>query len=212
MPRRLLLLAALAAAAFSAASASARDPLDEQRKLTKADNTLASRIALQLGDLPLGFLPSAVQKKGTGADCRRPDLSAYTITGESQRSYDDKKQLITVASVVQVFRSVREARADFAASAIPGTKACVESMASGMKVTTSTFNRTSGIGERSVRYGVVATVATQSGRIPVHIDLLATQQGRVQATLITIAALRSPTGQSTLLKLMATRASHKPAA
>jgi hypothetical protein len=212
MPRRLLLLAALAAAAVSVAPASARDPLDEQRKLTKADNALASQIALQAGDLPSGFLPAAVQTKESALSCKRPDLSGFTITGESKRSYGDNKRLITVASLVQVFRSVRDARADFVASAIPGTKACVESMATGMKVTRSTFDRTNGIGERSVRYGVTATVATQNGRIPVHIDLLATQLGRVQATLITIAPLRSPTGQATLLKLMATRASHSPAA
>ena len=212
MPRRLLLLAALAVAAVTVAPASARDPLDEQRKITKADNALASRISLQRGDLPGGFLPTVVHERDSSSSCKRPDLSSFTITGESQRSFDDKQSLTTVASVVQVFRSAREARADFAASAIPGTKACVESIASGMKVTRSTFDRTDGIGERSVRYGVIATVATQNGRLPVHIDLLATQQGRVQATLITIAPLRSPKGQATLLKLMAMRASHSPAA
>src|SRR5262249_45147712 len=162
MPRRLLLLAALAAAAVSVAPASARDPLDEQRKMTKADNALAGRISLQLGDLPTGFLPTVVQQRDSSANCKRPDLSSFTITGESQKSYDDKKNLITVASVVQVFRSVREARADFVASAIPGTRACVESIASGMKVTRSTFDRTSGIGERPVCYCVIATVATQN--------------------------------------------------
>jgi hypothetical protein len=214
--RRLSFLAALVVAVVAVAPALARDPLDEQRKLTKADNALAAAAVLRGSDLPAGFVRTPSSKDNSDFSCgvKQPDLSAFTVTGESVRDFEDKTRLVGVVAGVQIFKSASDARADFIRGALPTFKKCLERILASQKarVTSSSFSKQSGVGERAVRYSVVGAVKSANGDVLLHADFLVAQQGRAQTFLFTIAPLRSPTGQELLLRLMTIRAQKAPSA
>jgi hypothetical protein len=214
--RRLSFLAALVVAVVAVAPALARDPLDEQRRITKTDSAFAGRVSLQRSDLPASFVRRSMPNDDSSNTCngRKPDLSQFTITGESDRAYQDSSRAVTILSSVTVFKSVGDARGDYARSVTPVLAKCMQSLLGSdrLHVTSSTFGPNVGVGEASARYRVVANVSGANGTIPVHIDMLVMRQGRVLGLLATIAPLRSPTGQEILLATMAARAQKAPSA
>jgi hypothetical protein len=208
MGRRLSALLALAVAITVAPAASAKDPLDEQQKLTRADNALAAQVVLRPSDLPAGFVRKPVPKDDDATCTGEPDLSRFTITGKAERVYGHESGL-SVAATTSVFQTATEARADFAASSDSVERCLRQTITSeGAKVTTSRYTRNLRIGDRAVHLRVDAI----AGSTPVHIDLYATLAGRVQVVFMTFAPLRAPTGQEVLVRLMTMRAAKTPAA
>jgi hypothetical protein len=207
MSRRLIAAAAIVAAAVTAVPALAENPFAEQLRPTKLDSRLARQVTLKSSDLPIAYAHAAMQFEGARCASFHPNVSSFVVTGRRSSAFQNRKQLITVMSSVRVFASELDARGDFRRVAAATGGSCLgELLASqGMRVLSTTFSRNVAVGDSAVRYRVVARVNRSDGKVLVHADMLLMRKGRVAVTLVTVAPLRSPSGQSDLLSMMASR-------
>jgi hypothetical protein len=178
------------------ASVAAADVGLEKKRLNKADMALAKRANLKLSDLAQGWkrLTSKGSSSGSGPSCPgySPDLSRFTITGEAEASFQHPKGFVIFAAM-QVFPSRTQAAADFRTAAKPSLARCLTFMfegdfakgAGGTATTTSSrMVKAPRIGERAAWYRLVGRLRVRGNTAPVHMDVLAVQQGRMHGTLM----------------------------
>jgi hypothetical protein len=211
MPRRRLFLLPVVIAAVVVASASARDPLSERVHLTKADNTLASRVSLQASDLATGWKLASKSSGHSDDTCPgyQPDFSSITITGHRERSFRIPAQPLFATSIVEVFATVAQTQKEWRLSTTRAAAKCFGSMLNetdgSTRLVSSRVLPGPRFGEASIKFAFVMSVKSPSGPVPVHIDLLAVRQDRAIIGLMTASPFRSIPGQQLVLARMVSR-------
>lgn len=216
--KRLSIAIALLLLPTSALAAGANDPKQEQVRLTAADNTLARRTTLRLGDLAAAWKV----ERSTGADDERtvcsgfdPDFSAFTITGKAQSSFSHAGGG-WISSAVEVYASHEDAVGDFRVGSQAAAAKCMAStfaagLASGAGSSVKTRITSSGmvagprVGERSVVFRIVGDVSGPAGHVPVYFDVLAVQRGRSIVAVVFMGVKKRLTGQQIVARALAAR-------
>jgi hypothetical protein len=195
---RLLGVAALTAAlVVPAALASNGEP---QKRLTKADQAKARAIALKASDFPAGWV--AKQNTNTSQDTPRcstynPDQSDLIETGDVDSPDFTRADSSFVSSTVGIFKTKKMAKTGYARVARPQLATCFgELFKKGaapakvqlLQVGPLTFPR---LGDRSNGYRLTANVTLQSVTIPVAIDIVSFNRGRVDVAMIFLG-IRGP--------------------
>ncbi len=199
-------LVVLSAAVLTASAVAA--PGDrEKRDIRPADQALARKANLRLGDLPAGFRAKRLSSKADSASedagpdsCPgfAPDLSDLVITGEAS-SPQFKSTWMTIHSSAEVYRSIGDERKSWRRTARREAVDCLadaidKQPAAGMRLTLgATLQRPSPrVGERSVSFRLVGRLTTNGVKIPIWIDLLGVSRGRADATLFVMTGLKAP--------------------
>ena len=213
---RLLRVAALvaAAAAVPAALASGGEP---QKRLTKAGQAKARAIALRQSDFPAGWVGKP--NTNTSQDSPRcstynPDQSDLIEIGDVDSPAFTRADGSFASSSVGVFKTRAMARTGYARVARPQLASCFgELFEKGaapatvqlVKVGPLGFRR---LGDRSNAYRLTANVTLQAVTIPVAIDIVIFNRGRVDVATIFLG-IRSPLPagfEQSLMARMAARA------
>jgi hypothetical protein len=210
---RLLGGAILAAAVLvPAALASGGEP---QKRLTKADQAKARAIALHRSDFPAGWTgkPSTSTGQSTPrCSTYNPDQSDLIESGDADSPEFTRADGSFVSSTVGIFKTQRMARTGYARVAKPQLANCFgELFAKGaapatvqvLHVGPLAFRR---LGNRSNAYRLTANVTLQGTTIPVAIDIVTFNRGRVDVAMIFLG-IRNPLSaafeQSLAAKLVA---------
>jgi hypothetical protein len=206
----LLLILAL----LVSASAQAGRFRPEQERLRPLDVALAKRTTVRASDLAPGWLrrPSP-ESPDASLNCPGVDMdfSRFTITGKARSKFE--RTGASVESFVEVYKSRADAAGDFTKGSRPAVLACIarlldqEARQDGRsRVLTARSLAAPRVGERSMAYRVVISVATDRGAVRVYVDFVGFQRGRT-AVLLAFTAGRAPiTGQALLARAVAARA------
>jgi hypothetical protein len=189
--RRTAALATLVALVFTAVAV-AGPPRLEQKRLRAADVALAKRVTLKGSD----FAPGWTRRAATGQTEQLPqcpgadlDFSAFTITGQARSAFG--KGQASVQSLVEVFKSRRDAAGDFRKATAPKVVACLgpelerQGRQQGLDLRVLSA-RTAGrpaVGERAFAVRFVMSVAAAAQSVRLHMDVLGVQRGRSAVTL-----------------------------
>jgi hypothetical protein len=204
-----------AAVSASAAVAAAGDP--EKRAINPADQAWAKRINLSHRDLPAAFIQGPAQpSSATTLTCGsfRPDLSAFTITGQAASRSFTRSDGTSIFSAAEVFRSSADERGDWQRSArraaLPCLAHALEQLSRGglrLKVTSSATRPAPRLGERSISFRIRATISASGAVVKTWFDIIGVARGRADATLavISIRAAPSATLEQSLLSKLARR-------
>lgn len=199
---RIVAVAALAAAVVvPVALASNGEP---QKRLTKADQAKARAIALRLSDFPTGWV--AKPNTNTSQDNPRcsnynPDQSDLIETGDVDSPDFARADGSFVSSSVGVFKTAAMAKTGYSRVARPQlascfgelfTKGAVPAKVELLHVGAVPFRR---VGDRSNAYRLTANVTLQGTTIPVAIDIVTFNRGRVDAAMIFLG-IRNPLPKS----------------
>jgi hypothetical protein len=194
-----LLCAALVAAAVAVPVALAA-PGDPQKKLTKADQAKARAISLRQSDFPSGWV--AKPNTSTSQDDPRcstynPDQSDLIETGDVDSPDFTRADGSLVSSSVGIFKTAAMAKTGYVRVARPQLASCFgELFKKGaapakvrrLRVGPLAFRR---LGDRSKAYRVTADVSYQGTTIPVAIDIVTFNRGRVDVAMIFLG-IRAP--------------------
>lgn len=195
---RLLGVAVLAAAlVVPAALASGGEP---QKRLTKADQAKARAIALRASDFPAGW--TGKPNTNTSQDDPRcstynPDQSDLVETGDVDSPDFTRADGSLATSTVGIFRTRTMARTGYGRVVRPQLASCFgELFKKGaapakvqlLQVGSLAFPR---LGDRSNAYRLTANVTLQGVTIPVAIDIVAFNRGRVDVAMIFLG-IRGP--------------------
>jgi hypothetical protein len=196
--RRLVVVVVLAAAvAVPAALASNGEP---QKRLTKADQARARAIVLRRSDFPADWV--AKPNTNTSQDDPRcstynPDQSDLVETGDVDSPDFTRADGSFVSSSVGIFKTAAMAKKGYARVARPELASCFgELFKKGaapakvrlLQVGALPFRR---LGDRSNAYRLTANVTLQGTTIPVGIDIVTFNRGRVDAAII-VLGIRGP--------------------
>jgi len=187
---RLLAVAILAVVAVPVALAADGQP---QKRLTKADQAKARAIVLRQADVPAGWV--AKPNTNTSQDNPRcsnynPDQSDLIETGDVDSPDFSRSDGSFVSSSVGLFKTVTMARTGYARVAGPQLASCFgELFTKGaapakvelLQVGPLAFRH---LGDRSNAYRLTANVTVQGTKIPVGIDIVTFNRGRVDAAMI----------------------------
>jgi hypothetical protein len=214
--RRLLGLMVLAAAvAVPAALASNGDP---QKRLTKADQAKARAIVLRRSDFPAGWVGKP--NTNTSQDNPRcstynPDQSDLVETGDVDSPDFTRADGSFVSSSVGIFKTAAMAKTGYARVARPELASCFgELFKKGaapakvqlLHVGALPFRR---LRDRANAYRLTANVTLQGTTIPVAIDIVTFNRGRVDAAMIFLG-IRGPL-QSSFEQSLAARVAARAA-
>jgi hypothetical protein len=173
---------------------------EPQKRLTKADQAKAHAIALQRSDLPAGW----VGKPNTNTSQDNPRCSTYNPdesdlieTGDVDSPDFTRPDGSFVSSSVGIFKTVKMAKTGYARVARPQLASCFgELFTKGaapakvqlLHVGPLPFRR---LGDRSNAYRLTANVTVQATTIPVAIDIVLFNRGRVDVAMIFLG-IRGP--------------------
>jgi hypothetical protein len=198
MVSRLLGVAVLAAAlAVPVAFASNGEP---QKRLTKAGQAKARAIALRQSDFPAGWVGKP--NTNTSQDTPRcstynPDQSDLIETGDVDSPDFTRADGSFVSSSVGIFKTKKMARTGFARVARPQLASCFgELFQKGAAPATVQLLHVGPLafrqlGDRSNAYRLTADVTLQGTTIPVAIDIVSFNRGRVDVAMIFLG-IRGP--------------------
>jgi hypothetical protein len=201
MIRAVRIVAAVAAlAAAVVVPAAVGSDGEPQKRLTKADQAKARAIVLRRSDFPAGWVGKP--KTNTSQDDPRcsnynPDQSDLIETGEVDSPDFTRADGSFVSSSVGVFKTMAMAKTGYARVARPQLASCFgELFTKGaapakvelLHVGAMPFRR---LGDRSNAYRLTANVTLQGTTIPVAIDIVTFNHGRVDAAMIFLG-IRSP--------------------
>jgi hypothetical protein len=189
--------ALVAATLVPAALASDGEP---QKRLTKADQAKARAIVLHRSDFPAGWI--AKPNTNTSQDSPRcssynPDQSDLIETGDVDSPDFTRADGSLVSSSVGIFKTAKMARTGYARVARPQLASCFgELFKKGaapatvqlLKVGPLAFRR---LGDHSNAYRLTANVTVQGVTIPVAIDIVTFNRGRVDVAMIFLG-IRGP--------------------
>jgi hypothetical protein len=195
---RLLAVAAVTAAVVvPAALASGGEP---QKRLTKADQAKARAIVLRRADFPTGWVgkPNTTTSQDTPrCSTYNPDQSDLIETGDVDSPDFTRADGSFVSSSIGIFKTQKMARTGYARVARPQLASCFgELFKKGaapasvqvLHVGPIPFRR---LGDRSNAYRLTANVTLQGTTIPVAIDIVTFNRGRVDAAMIFLG-IRGP--------------------
>jgi hypothetical protein len=194
---RLGLAALVAAVVVPAALASGGEP---QKRLTKTDQAKARAIALHKSDFPAGWVGKP--NTNTSQDTPRcstynPDQSDLIETGDVDSPDFTRADGSFLSGSVGIFKTQKMARTGYARVARPELASCFgELFKKGaapatvqlLRVGPLAFRR---LGDRSNAYRLTANVTLQSTTIPVAIDIVTFNRGRVAVAMICLG-IRAP--------------------
>lgn len=213
------LVIALAAGAVLTGTAMAAAGAPERRAITPADQAWAKRINLSLPDVPSDFVQGPVQASGAGAlTCASfaPDLSAFTITGQSSSHSFSRPDGTSLFSRAEVFRTSTDERGDWQRSARREALPCLAHMLERLsrngvrlKVTSSALRPPPRLGDRSISFRIAATISANGSSVKTWFDILAVSRGRADATLAVVSFWAPPESwlEQSLLRKLAARLS-----
>jgi hypothetical protein len=199
MTGRLASTLLLGAVITGTALAAPGDP--ERRAITPADQAWARRINLTRRDVPTDFHQGPAQASGPSAfTCAkfRPDLSAFTITGQATSHTFTRAEGTSLFSSAEVFRSSHDEQADWNRSARKEALPCIASMleqlsANGVQVkVTSSAMRPAPLGDRSISVRIVGRLSGNGIAIRTWFDIMGVARGRADATLGLISFRSAP--------------------
>lgn len=213
MARRLAI--GLFAAALFVSSAIAAPGDSERRALTAHDQAWAKRINLTLRDLPAGFRQGAQNPTGSGGlTCNgfAPDLSRFTISGQAASREFVHADGVVVFSAAEIFRSTRDQRGDWAATArreaLPCLRDLLQQSVGGLgKVGRASLRPGPRLGERTVAFRSSIVVSANGAAATIWLDMLAVTKGRGDATLGVLSVRNAPSAalERSLLAKLASR-------
>jgi hypothetical protein len=189
--RRASLIVVLAGIVVPVALAGTGKP---QQRHTKADMTLARAAALRASDFPAGW--KATRTSGNDQSNPRcstynPDQSDLVETGRYDSPDFGQAGGSFISSSTGVFRTVRMARKGYARVAVPALPACFGALfKKGITKPNSATILSAGptpfprVGDRSNAYRVTASVTVGTTKLPVTIDLLLLNRGRIDVAMI----------------------------
>ena len=162
-------------------------PRLEQKRLRAADIALAKRVAARASDLPAGWSRSAPSRtpeqlpRCPGADL---DFSAFTITGQARSAFS--KGTAVVQSLVEIFKSRRDAVGDFRKATASKVIACLgpelerqgRQQGLDLHVESLRFAGRPAVGERAFAVRAVMSVAGGAGTVRLYMDVIGMQRGR----------------------------------
>ena len=212
---RLLGVAALAVAILVPAAIAS--PGEPQKRLTKADQAKARAIVFHRSDFPAGWIVKP--NTNTSQDTPRcsnynPDQSDLIETGDVDSPDFTRADGSLVSSSVGIFKTAKMATTGYARVARPQLASCFgELFKKGaapatvrlLHVGPLAFPR---LGDRSNAYRLTANVTVQGITIPVAIDIVTFNRGRVDVAMIFLGIRRPlrPSFEQSLAARMATRA------
>lgn len=195
--RRFLAPLLLSAVLVPAALASNGEP---QKRLTKADQAKARAISLHRSDFPAGWVAKPNTNTSQGSprcSSYNPDQSDLIETGDVDSPDFSRADGSFVSSSVGLFKTRKMARTGYSRVARPELARCFgELFRKGaapaqvqlLRVGTLPFRR---LGDRSSAYRLTANVTFQGTTVPVAIDIVVFNRGRVDAAMIFLG-IRSP--------------------
>ncbi len=195
-----------------AVPAGATNPKDPQQRHTGADTRLAKSIGLRLGDLAAGWRLNPSTSPSNDPPCKsQPDESALVQTALIDPSFTYSDGITSVGSEVDVFRSAREARADWRLSSLPALKDCIASalsLGAKLPVTVSSFKQlpVAKLSERTVHYRITMLVHAAQP-ITLVAELVAIGKGRVTTVFhaVTVAKPLPSSLRTLITQLLADR-------
>jgi hypothetical protein len=217
MHRAAVLAVACLLSLLVAALAAARGPRDERVELRPADVALAQRIALKARDLGGAWQRLSVPSAGEGERLTcpgfNPDLSRFTITGQSRVAFYQRTGASAV-SVVEVFRSRADAVGDFQAAAKPIVVGCLKAQLERdlrdqvpveVAVPVARVVLAPRVGERRMAFRIVARVDATVARISLYLDVVVVQRGRSIAAVFFTSPTRPLAGRDRAVVAVASR-------
>ena len=207
-----LVLLALAAPAALAGP----DPRAEQLRLNAADNALARRATVRLGDLSAGWrsVPAGAESSEVpSCPGYAPDFSRFVITGESRSAFQNGAGGSIVSSV-EVFRSRGDAVGDFRLGTQAAVARCLQRLldrafagVKGLEARVVSSRRVPApkVGERAAAYRLVAELGVGGASLKVYVDVLVVQRGRSIAALFFTGAFEPLPGRTALARVVAAR-------
>lgn len=214
--RTLLVTLAVLALAGSAVAADGQP----RRALTKQDQARALSIVLKRGDLGQGF----VEEKRTdddripkGARCGALDESDLTVSGDADSPdfhLQNGSAFVTVGSTAQVYRTLREANTSWNRGTAAQVATCLADIVllsapagRNVKLVSTTKRAFPEVTQKSTAYRIVVSFAVGGQRVPVYVDVVILQRGRIQSGLL-FSSIGAPVGkaeQVALARVIASR-------
>lgn len=202
MRSRATLLILLLVFGGATAAKAGRDPRAEKLRLNRHDVALAKTLTLSARDLTPGWqrLRAPVPFSDGVAGCPRfrPNLSAFTITGQARSLFISGDRRGSIASSVGVFRGRSDAILDFLATAKPRFVHCVASSVLTSSRRSLPQHETArvlfarmlpepAVGHRAAGYRVVVELHGPASSLKTYTDVVAFQRGRSIAVLAFIS-------------------------
>jgi hypothetical protein len=193
-------------------------PGDRERvAIRRMDQARAEFANLRGADVPSAFHAVGRLKKPFGSPpvcgSYRPDLSDLTITGESASPIFASGRA-SIFATVQVFRSIRDERADWSrtvrASALPCVARQIEAgSTASTRIDVRSYDALPAprFGRRALLYRFACVVTVAGQHVKMWSDVAAVEQGRSQASVVYSAYGRLPSAgvERALLKKLAQR-------
>ena len=202
--RTLLVTLAVLALAGSAVAADGQP----RRALTKKDQARAVSIVLKRSDLGQGFVAQKRTDDDSipkGARCGALDESDLTVTGDADSPdfhLQNGSVFVTVGSTAQVYRTLREANTSWNRGTAAQVATCLAdivrlSAPGGRNVKLVSTNKRAfpEVTQKSTAYRIVVSFAVGSQRVPVFVDVVILQHGRIQSGLL-FSSIGAPVGQA----------------
>lgn len=189
------LLVALAASLTLATGAVAADGLP-RKALTPTGQATARSVVLERGDLGAGFTAVAAdenERLPKGARCGPLGEDDLTIIGDAASpDFRSSRAPFTIGSTAQVYRTLREANVSWSRGSTHETTTCLGdiirlSSAPGEKIAVVSARKISfpAVSPKTAAYRIVVTVAAGGKRsVPVYLDVVMLQHGRIQSGLL----------------------------
>jgi hypothetical protein len=202
--RTLLVTLAVLALAGSAVAADGQP----RRALTKKDQARALSIVLKRSDLGEGFVAQKRTNDDSipkGARCGPLDESDLTVTGDADSPdfhLQNGSAFITVGSTAQVYRTLREANTSWNRGTSAQVATCLADIVRlsatagrNVKVVSTSRRAFPDVTQKATAYRVVVSIAVGSQRVPVYVDVVILQRGRIQSGLL-FSSIGAPVGQA----------------
>ena len=166
---------------------------DPQKRLTKADTARARTVAIRAADLGAGWKADRSSNKDQAnprCSTYNPDQSNLVETGRYESPDFTRSDGTFVASTAGVFRTARMAKQGFSRVAAPALPGCfAELFKKGARPTVVTIVSTGSLafpkyGDRTVAYRLKAAVKTPSANVPVTVDIVLVNRGRIDVAMI----------------------------
>lgn len=165
-----------------------------QRQYTRADQARARSVAIFASDLGAGWKSQRSAGSDTGSprcSSYNPDQSDLVETGKYDSPDFTRPDGTFVSSTTGIFRTVAMAQRGYARVAVPAIAACFGELfrkgtgnPKAVKILGSGPVGFPRLGDRSNAYRLSATYATQGTALPVTIDLVLFNRGRIDVAMI----------------------------
>ena len=179
-----------------------------RRALTKKDQARALSVVLKRSDLGQGFVAQKRTDDDSipkGARCNALDESDLTVTGDADSPdfhLQDGAAFVTVGSTAQVYRTLREANTSWNRGTAAQVATCLADIVRlsapagrNVKLVSTTKRAFPAVTQKSTAYRIIVSFAVGKQRVPVYVDVVILQRGRIQSGLL-FSSVGAPVGQA----------------